>query len=171
MARFLHMSARPRQHGFALAAIAVIALGVPQAAAAKEHCQAPPGQAGIEQYCESMPGAGGDRPTSHSGGGRVGQQIDNSTRQGLKSSGAAGAAVLELPTGTQRGHRDGDDGAGRGEPSASDGTSDGLPHALATSAGEAASGTPTVIWVLLAIAVAFAAAAWTRMRSSSEPSA
>jgi hypothetical protein len=153
----------------AVAVAATLSLGTAQAAGAQERCEAPPGRAGIEQYCESIPGAGGDRPTSESGNGRVADELPGSAQRALGSSGSAGSAVLNLPSG---GDNEGKRGTRRGslDPApTSDGGSGGVADALASSADEATSNTPVVVWILIAIALMFAAAVWTRARSSSEP--
>jgi hypothetical protein len=149
----------------ALAVAAALSASLVQAPAADaQRCVAPPGRAGIEQYCERLPGAGGDRPTGGQDGPTVGTDLDPQTRRALAET-PAGTALLRLPEGSARGGARGDRAAGDGARSAED-PGEGVVGGLSAAASDATSATPIVVWILVAIAIALAATAWVRSRSS-----
>src|SRR4051794_30779551 len=82
-----HETRRIRQHvtGACLCAL-LLALVIPQFAAAQGGCRSLPGRAGIEQYCEDLPSAGG----GGSGGGGSDDRRSGSRSHGGGDNGAAG---------------------------------------------------------------------------------
>lgn len=177
--------ARPiRHHAAVVCSLLIVLIAAAPAAAQGERCQAPPGRSGIEQYCEALPQAGGPQ-----GGGRDDSAgVDRGTAERLRSAGPAGAAVLGL-TGQATGDSgNGDSGtsrtAGGGSGSGSDEAapsgqagdagrsrtvdvdepSDNLLSALRSSVEEGPTLSGAFAWVLIAIALACFALAWTRWR-------
>ncbi len=182
--------------GRALSALVLLALMAfaPSARAASPTCIAPPGTAAVEQYCENLPGAAGpERPRGGSAqrprGGSAQRPRGGSAqrpRGGSASGGVPSSAPVVIDRRTGRPRRPSELESARatvGAKRPSQRSRDPRPVSLSSRGlsapsgsvvkatrnvlGNGGEGSPALLWILVAIAVAMGAVAAWRHRTGS----
>ena len=152
----------------ALAAAAVSLAVWTSPASAQRGCDAPPGQGAIEQYCETFPGPGGDRGNGDGGrpGGRGddGATLPSDVTAQLEAHGDDGAGLLSF---AEASDRSGERNAGPADRAViAEEPSDSPLGAVGSAIEAGPTSARGFVAGMIAIAVALAAVAYLRRRST-----